>query len=409
MQKNKFMDILDNYGQSEFAKTFRSLDKTVKDKILKQADLIDFRMLKSAGDCSDSQKRGVITPMKTLTMKEYEPMLEQYRETGLKAIRAGKVGALLLSGGMGSRLGFEHAKGMYDIGNTREVYIFQRTIENLMEVVREAGSFIPLFIMTSYLNDGETREFFKEKNCFGYDPSYVSFFVQDMSPCLDMNGKMFFAQEDAIAMSPNGNGGFYSSFVGCGLDVKAKSLGVEYLNVFAVDNVLQKIADPVFVGAVIENGVASGAKVVVKATPDEKVGAICLEDGAPSVVEYYELTDEMRDMKAADMTPAYNYGVILNYLFRMEDIDRVVKRKLPVHMVNRKMAYFDREKREVIKPEAPNCYKLETLTLDLVHLVGSCLSFEVDRTCEFAPIKNMDGVDSVETAKKMLENNGYIL
>ena len=58
-----------------------------------------------------------------------------------------------------------------------------------------------------------------------------------------------------------------------------------------------------------------GAKVVKKAARDEKVGVVCLEDGHPSIVEYYELTDEMMDAKNEKGDPAYNFGVILNYLF----------------------------------------------------------------------------------------------
>ena len=41
-------------------------------------------------------------------------------------------------------------------------------------------------------------------------------------------------------------------------------------------------------------------KVVSKATPEEKVGVLCLEDGKPSIVEYYELTEDMRYQTKAD-------------------------------------------------------------------------------------------------------------
>ena len=60
-------------------------------------------------------------------------------------------------------------------------------------------------------------------------------------------------------------------------------------------------------------------------------------------------------------------------------------------------------------PEKPNAFKLETLSLDLVHLTDSCLPFEVVREKEFAPIKNPTGIDSVESARKLLEDCGYTL
>lgn len=411
MKEKDFLSILSKYGQTEFGEIYKRLDEPSSDKILAQADLLDFAMLEKADPNAVSESRGRIEPIRTLTMDEYAGKREHYRQVGLEAIRAGKVGAIVLAGGMGTRLGYDHAKGMCDIGITQKVYIFQRMIENMMEVVREAGCFFHLYVMTSYLNDSETREFMAEHDYFGYAPEYVHFYTQDMSPCLDYNGNMFLADTAEIAMSPNGNGGFYSSLVNAGLGRRAKEAGIEYMNVFAVDNVLQRIADPVFVGAVIESGCATGAKVVRKSAPDERVGAICLEDGTPSVVEYYDMTPELMAAKLPDGSPAYNFGVILNYLFRLKDIDEVVREKLPVHMVKKKVPYLGEADgvKCKIAPEAPNAYKLETLTLDLVHLTDSCLSFEVEREHEFAPIKNAVGIDSVETARELLKKNGIKL
>ena len=61
----------------------------------------------------------------------------------------------------------------------------------------------------------------------------------------------------------------------------------------------------------------------------KKVGVMCLEDGRPSIVEYYELTDELMNAKDEKGEPAYNYGVILNYLFKVQDLERSWKKKCP--------------------------------------------------------------------------------
>lgn len=407
MTDKDFIRILEDYGQQSFAEMYRSLPEQDRNSILKQSELIDFGMLGGAKKSNSEKSRGVISPMKTLTMAEYGNQKEHFREIGLEAIRAGKTAALVLAGGMGTRLGFEHAKGMYNIGITKPLYIFEQQIKNLTEVVEEAGVFIHTFVMVNYLNEREVKEFFKEHDYFGYDRNYVHFFSQDMSPCLDAQGEMFLSGCGEIAMSPNGNGGFYSSLVNAGLKQFIDSNGIEYINVFAVDNVLQKIVDPVFVGAVIESGMATGAKVVKKVSADERVGAICLEDGTPSVVEYYEMTKELLEEKLPDGSPAYDYGVILNYLFRVSDIDKVVNTSLPVHPVKKKVPYLSGT--VTVMPEAPNAFKLETLSLDLVHLTSSCLSFEVEREKEFAPIKNFDGIDSVESARELLKKNGINL
>ena len=184
--------------------------------------------------------------------------------------------------------------------------------------------------------------------------------------------------------------------------------GIEWLNVFAVDNVLQKIADPCFIGAVIATGSQSGAKVVSKAAPDEKVGVLCLEDGRPSIVEYYEMTEEMTTLRDESGRLAYNYGVILNYLFRVDSLEDSVGKTLPVHVVEKKIPYID-ENGSYIKPEKPNGYKFETLVLDMVHMQDNCLSYEVVRNKEFAPIKNKTGVDSLESARELMKENGIEL
>ena len=189
-------------------------------------------------------------------------------------------------------------------------------------------------------------------------------------------------------------------------DVHAR--GIEWLNIFAVDNVLQRIADPVFVGATIDSGRVSGAKVVRKADPNEKVGVLCLEDGKPSIVEYYEMTEEIINSREANGELSYNFGVILNYLFRVDKLEDIMNAKMPVHVVEKKIPYIDKEG-TYFKPETPNGYKFELLVLDMIHLLDNCLSFEVVRNREFAPIKNKTGVDSIESARELMRENGIEL
>lgn len=148
--------------------------------------------------------------------------------------------------------------------------------------------------------------------------------------------------------------------------------------------------------------------MVRKASPDEKVGVMCLEDGKPSIVEYYELTDEMRHQKDEKGNYVYNFGVILNYLFRVSELERIMSHELPLHRVEKKIAYVDADGKQV-KPEQPNGYKFEQLVLDMIHDMGTCLPYEVVREKEFAPIKNKEGIDSVESARALLEQNGVSL
>ncbi len=408
MNYKEAMEKLKRYGQEHVLKYYEELSEEEKALLLAQVEATDFSMLASCRDRKETAGRGVISPLAAMQLPEITGKKEKFTTLGIDAIKRGKVGAVLLAGGMGTRLGSDDPKGMYNIGITREVYIFQRLIENLLDVVRQAESWIPLYVMTSDKNHDATVSFLKEHDYFGYNKDYVTFFMQEMAPASDYQGKVYMEEKGKISTSPNGNGGWYSSMYKWGVAQKAMVEGVEWLNVFAVDNVLQRIADPCFVGAVIDEGCACGAKVVKKCAPDEKVGVMCLEDGRPSIIEYYELTDELANERDDNGDPAYYFGVILNYLFRISDLEKIREKKLPLHIVEKKISCID-EAGEKIKPETPNGYKFEQLVLDMIHELDSCLPYEVERNKEFAPIKNKTGVDSVESARALCRENGIEL
>lgn len=382
------------------------IGKEIPKKLEKQLDEMDWSYLDLIHQ--KEQKRGTFAPLGAMEIPEIEEKKTGFTKVGMDAIRNTKVGAVLLAGGQGTRLGFDKAKGMYNIGVTKKLYIFEQLIANLKKVTAAANAWVPLYIMTSDKNDEQTRAFFEEHAYFGYDPAYIRFFVQEMVPAVDFEGNVLIESNDSLAMSPNGNGGWFKSLVKAGLDRDLEEKGVEWLNVFAVDNVLQQIADPVFVGATIASGCVSGAKVVRKTNPYERVGALCLEDGKPSIVEYYELTPEMAEAVNENGSLLYGFGVILNYLFRLDKLLEIESRQLPLHIVEKKVPYLD-ENGVLQKPETPNAYKFETLILDMIYMMDNCLSFEVVREKEFAPVKNATGVDSVESARELLQKNHIVI
>ncbi len=394
------------YDQLHVLKYYEELTADQRQELLNQIESTDFSVV--ANCRKGGGARGEFQPLGALELPEIEDKKTYYTQIGVKAIREGKVGAVLLAGGMGTRLGSDQPKGVYDIGLTHPVYIFERLIENMMDVVRQTGAYFHLFVMTSDKNDTVTRAFLKEKDYFGYPEEYVHFFLQKMAPASDYDGHVYLEEKYKISTSPNGNGGWFTSMQEAGLAAFAHEQGIEWLNIFAVDNVLQRIVDPVFVGATLDAQVSVGAKVVKKNAPREGVGVMCLEDGRPSIVEYYELTDEMVEAKNEKGDPAYNFGVILNYLFNIHALETLFKGKMPCHVVEKKIPHID-ENGAAVKPESPNGYKYEELVLDMIHQLDTCLPFEVVREREFAPIKNKTGVDSVESARALCEKNGIVL
>ncbi|MBQ3843084.1 MAG: UDPGP type 1 family protein [Ruminiclostridium sp.] len=401
--RKKMADI----GQEHIFKYYDELDEAQKAALIQQVEDTDFSVLAKIDKGADGT-RGTFAPLAAMQRPEIEAREKELYEAGVKTIKAGKTAALLLAGGMGTRLGSDNPKGMYDIGLTKHVYIFERIITNLLDVVKETDTWIRLFVMTSEKNHDATVTFLKEHDYFGYKEDRIVFFKQNMAPACDYNGKLYMEAKDRISTSPNGNAGWYSSMVRAGLDKILTDEGIEWIDIFAVDNVLQRICDPCFVGATVLADVSVGAKVVRKAAPDEKVGVMCLEDGRPSIVEYYELSEDMMNAKDENGEPAYNYGVILNYLFRTSELASVTDDRMPLHVVKKKIPYID-ESGALVKPAEPNGFKFEQLVLDMIHQLSTCLPYEVIREHEFAPIKNPTGIDSVESARELLKQNGIEL
>lgn len=378
------------------------------EELKKKLEKIDWTILNHIERKETVNERGVFAPLEAVEVSDIEAGKEKFLKLGLDAIRAGKIGAVLLAGGQGTRLGLDKPKGTLNIGVDRELYLFEQLFRNLMDVTDQAEAYVPMYIMTSNINHDDTVNFFEEHAYFGYPKDYVKFFVQEMVPACDYEGHVYMESDTEVAMSPNGNGGWFGSMVKAGLLEDIHARGIEWINVFAVDNCLQRIADPLFIGATIDSGCESGAKVVRKAAPDEKVGVLCTEDGRPSIAEYYEMTEEMATARKENGDLLYGFGVILNYLFSEKKLEEIADANMPIHVVEKRIPHVDAEGNP-IKPEQPNGYKFETLVLDMVHMMKDCIPYEVVREREFAPIKNLHGVDSLDSARELLKGCGVEL
>lgn len=407
MDKNEALQKLKEHNQEHVMEGFDELTNEQKAQLLRQIEEIDWETIALVGKDKEESK-GDIEPLGAVEISEIEERKEEFTDTGIKAIQEGKLGAVLLAGGMGTRLGLDKPKGELNVGLTRELCIFQCLINNLLDVTNEAKTYIPLYIMTSEKNNDETIRFFEENNYFGYPKDYVKFFIQEMAAAVDFDGKLLLEEKGRLATSPNGNGGWFSSLAKAGLLEDVKKRGVEWLNIFAVDNVLQRIGDPAFFGATLLSGADSGSKVVRKVDAYEKMGALCKKGGKPYIVEYYELSKEMAEATDENGNYLYAFGVILNYIFKVSRLEEIMNNRMPVHVVEKKIPYID-DSGELIKPTEPNGYKFETLVVDMVAMMNDSVPYEVIREKEFAPIKNLHGVDSLDSARELLKANNVEL
>ena len=182
-----------------------------------------------------------------------------------------------------------------------------------------------------------------------------------------------------------------------------KELGVEWVFIGGVDNCLVRMADPVLMGLAIYKGVTGAGKSVVKANPQEKVGAFCKKNGRPNVIEYTEITPEMAEAKDAAGELLYGESHILCNLFRIDAIERMGSNPLPYHSAFKKATYIDKDGNKVV-PDSPNAYKFEAFLFDAFGDLDDMVILRVKRDEEFAPVKNATGVDSPETARALYNN-----
>lgn len=331
-------------------------------------------------------------------------------ETGIEAIRNGKVAVCVLSGGQGTRMGLapDESKGMLRLeklpSNPYVFELFVKRLERLREISNTNS--LPLLIMTSPINYSRVSQFLLQHDFFGYPSKDVIIFKQGTLPALTSEGDLLLESHARLAISPDGNGGIYNALVAEGVLSELTKRGVESLHVIAVDNAIARPADPVFIGACLEANVEIGNKVVWKNDWKEKVGVIAKRNGKTSVVEYSDLynPDLQIDNPLIRETDKdgrllFGAGNICNHYYSIKGLQRMLPQvTASYHLAVKKIQSVDLQTGEITKPKSNNGLKLESFIFDAFELAQSSIIVEAQRQGEFTPMKNASGEDSPETA-----------
>ncbi|MBJ6360135.1 UDPGP type 1 family protein [Paenibacillus sp. MAHUQ-46] len=397
MQLQAVIALLKIWRQEHLLEHYDTLPEVRKQELLEQILALDFEWLRHL-HMNNEKDTGLqvsgLAPLSVQSLDDLKTDRGNIEQTGWDLLREGKVAALLVAGGQGSRLGYNGPKGTLDIGLPSRKSLFQLQAERLLNLGRRAGTTIPWCIMTSPGNHKATFDFFAQHQYFGYDKEQLFFFNQAVIPALDHKGKIILETPWRICSVPNGTGGCISAMRSSGILDQLKARGVEWFFYYNVDNALIKVADPHFIGFAHTSGQPIACKVIAKRDADEKIGVVCLQDGRPSVVEYSDFPEQLkrqRDIKTGRLL--YDTGNISIHMFQLQFLEKASRQQLVYKAVQKDVQTFQGPVR---------AYKYEAFIFDLFAYASGMSLVKVEREEEFAPVKNAAGPDSPEEARRLL-------
>ncbi len=404
----KFWSELSTQEQTSLLNEIRHSDLKMLDQIWKASQNAETPLDAIARIAAARIPQAVVRQPQTAADTE---LWNQATHSGEKELHAGRVAVITVAGGQGSRLGFDHPKGMFPIGPKSDRTLFQVFAEQILARQRRHDAIIPWLIMTSDATHTETVEFLKHHNCFGLDPDTVHLFQQGSLPALDAaTGRILMTSRSELALSPDGHGGLVAAMASSGLLNQLAQQKIGHLFYHQVDNPTAILCDPALIGFHTQHRSQLTTNVVRKASPAERMGVLVDINGRTEIVEYTELTPEQAARCDDDGNWIFWAGNTAIHIFDREFLEQLAEDggKLPLHVARKNVAFID-DRGETIKPDdpaKPNAIKLERFIFDALPIAERTLIVEGNRSREFNPVKNRDGADSPATSREALSRIG---
>ncbi|NRA38362.1 MAG: UTP--glucose-1-phosphate uridylyltransferase [Planctomycetes bacterium] len=337
-----------------------------------------------------------VNPSRVVSLEERAQRHDALAATGEAALQAGQAAVLMVAGGQGTRLGFSGPKGCYEVGVHSGKSIYQLQAEKVLSLSNRCGVDVPFLIMTSPMTDVESRDYFAVHNYFGLKAEQVRFFSQGTVPSIDEAGKVLRAGPGQLLENPDGHGGCHTALVDTGELAYLKEKGIAYIIYIQVDNILAPVDDSELLGLAIEEKADVITKVLEKAHPDEKVGHLVKVNDRDAIVEYTEVTPEQCRELDSDGNLIYRWGSPAMHCWSVEFFAGLADNGfvLPLHRSSKPLQAWQNGSLSAVTG-----WKNERFIFDLVPQATVSLGLQIDRSSEFAPVKNAEGADSAASTR----------
>lgn len=406
MNYEKAQQKLELLGQNHLLQKWESLSGPEKENLLQQIAALNPRTFFLQRNLL--KEKGISSTQNHIPFREYSKTgSEEDKKLGLKLLEEGKIGALIVAGGEGTRLGFNGPKGCFPISNVQKKTLYQLFAEKTAAASKMCGRPLSLAIMTSPNNHKETVSYFIRNNYFGLEKNQVDFFSQESLPYLDQKGDMFLETPSTIAMGPNGNGSALYHFFESGLWEKWHRKGIEIIHFILIDNALAEPFDPELAGYHRRHNCNATIKAIERTDPLEHVGTIVRIGDRVHVVEYTEMSQKESEARDADGGLRHRCANISLFCFDMELAHRTAiddSSIMPYHLAFKAASYLDSHG-ITVKSGKPIAWKYEKFIFDLLPFAPKVGCLLYPRQECFAPLKNKEGKDSQETVQKLLLDN----
>lgn len=413
MNPTALIKMLSPHGQEHLVQFWNELSVNQQSVLEQQIRALDFVQLSelfrqgtTPSNHAELAARAEPPPAFRLDGQGNRFTVHEARRRGEEALAAGQIGAVLVAGGQGTRLGFDHPKGMYPVGPVSGASLFQILIEKLIAVSHRYGVRIPLYLMTSPATHEETLEYLERQQRFGLPAEDLLVFCQGTMPAVDAtSGRILLEAKGRLFASPDGHGGMLAAMDRCGVLADAQHRDLRGLFYFQIDNPLVAVCDPVFVGYHLLADSELSTQVVAKQQPAERVGNVVSVDGKVHIIEYSDLPADVGAVRNPDGSLRLWAGNIAVHVFDVAFLLRAAKdaHALPFHIARKAVPFVDSSGQEV-SPTEPNAIKFERFIFDLLPAAAHSMVMEIDGKRIFAPVKNAPGsaTDSPESVRRQI-------